>query len=100
MAACGGDQSCDADGNPTFTHAVTDLSQLTHILPLGEVQTQHDFTGHTYLTNSSTAAVPVYAPADLEVYNVVNQGADYALQARVNCNVFVELRILQRLLPS
>lgn len=98
LAACGGGDSpsgpdgtapCTATSNPVFTSAVTDLAQLAYIVPLGEVQGQRGYTSHTYLTNSSTAAVPVKAPIALEVYNVVSSGVDYAIEARVNCNVFV-----------
>ncbi len=72
-----------------FTSAVTDLGQLAHIAPLGEIQGARAYSSHTFLFNASAAPVPVKAPAAIEVYNVVYAGVDYAIEARVNCNVFI-----------
>jgi hypothetical protein len=74
--------------------------RISHIVPLGEVQTRHDFTPHTDIVNKDTSPVPVLASVDVEVYNVVHNGTDYAIQARASCDHCIELAHITDPIPQ
>ncbi|MDC6367247.1 MULTISPECIES: hypothetical protein [Flavobacteriaceae] len=97
---CGNDEgngplplsACETGSNPnaTFTVSFTDLEDIDHIEPLGEVQIAHNFVGHTYVfIKQEVTEVPIYAPTDMDVINVTYDGIDYQIVSRASCEVVV-----------
>lgn len=92
---CGGDsdtsiEECNlvSNPNPSFTVAFTDLSSLEHIDPLGEIQPGQLYSDHTYIHIKQTVdSVPVYAPTDMELVNVVEETFDYAMHFKITQEV-------------
>ncbi|TAI48525.1 hypothetical protein [Flagellimonas allohymeniacidonis] len=96
--ACGGDSeseppplsACETGSNPNvnFTASFTDLDDIDHIEPLGEVQAFHNYSAHSYVfIKAGVTEVPVYAPADMDLINVTDDGADFGLMFRASCEV-------------
>lgn len=100
LSACGSDEGgvnepppqsgCETGSNPnvTFTASFTDLDDIDHIEPLGELQAFHNYSAHTYVfIKSEVAEVPVYAPVDMDLINVTYDGTDYQPMFRASCEV-------------
>ncbi|MEX0315438.1 MAG: hypothetical protein AB3N18_14775 [Allomuricauda sp.] len=81
---------CETGSNPNvmFTNTFTDLDGIAHIEPLGELQAFHNFSAHTYVfIKPDVAEVPIYAPVDMDLINITNDGADFQLMFRASCEV-------------
>ncbi len=81
---------CETGSNPnvTFTASFTELNDIDHIEPLGELQAFHNYSAHTYVfIKSDVAEVPVYAPTDMDLINVTYDGIDYQPMFRASCEV-------------
>jgi len=112
-ASCGSDNgdgdgppplsACETGSNPnvTFTASFTDLEGIAHIEPLGEVQAFHNFSAHSYVfIKSDVAEVPVYAPVDMDLMNVTDDGADYGLMFRASCEVVLRFGHITNPVPA
>lgn len=82
---------CSSDANPTFTHHVTDLAQIDQVIAPPTTNGGHLKT-HGYFFNTSTNAVPVYAPHDATLdtgvlYDDGNPGGVYGLTFKATCEV-------------
>ncbi|SHG30011.1 hypothetical protein [Flagellimonas flava] len=81
---------CETGSNPnvTFTASFTNLDDIDHIEPLGELQAFHNYSAHTYVfIKSDVAEVPVYAPVDMDLTHVSFNGVDYQPMFRASCEV-------------
>jgi len=82
--------SCVSNPNVVFTHDITDLSQISLIVPPGSVSGNVIKT-HSYIENKPGVSVPVYAPADCILYNGAKmlEGGEiqYLLFFRASCEV-------------
>lgn len=98
MLGCGSDDGneeefqalCETGSNPniTFTVSFTDLDDIQHVEPLGELQAFHNFSAHTYVfIKPEVAEVPVYVPVDMDLVNVTDNGTDFGLMFRASCEV-------------
>lgn len=82
--------ACETGSNPnvSFTASFTDLEGIDHIEPLGEIQAFHNFSAHSYVfIKPEVSEVPVYAPVDMDLMNVTDDGADFGLMFRASCEV-------------
>ncbi len=80
--------ACETGSNPniTFSASFTDLDGIDHIEPLGELQAFHNYSAHTYVfIKPEVVEVPVYAPTDMDLINVTDDGADFGLMFRASC---------------
>ncbi len=98
LLACGSDNgdgppplsACETGSNPnvTFTASFTNLESIEHIEPLGELQAFHNYSAHTYVfIKPGISEVPLYAPVDMDLVNVTDDGSDYGLMFRASCEV-------------
>ena len=84
------DIPCDlvSDPNPVFTVSFTDLNSLHHIEPIGEILPLHIYSDHAYVVRKSDVdSVPIYAPIDMALVNVVADPLDYALHFKISQEV-------------
>lgn len=90
---CGDETSTEecylpSNPNPLFTFAFTDLASIEHIEPLGEVQPGQVYSDHVYISiKPSVDKVPIYAPTDMELVNVIKDPIDYAMHFKISQEV-------------
>ena len=97
LLSCGDDSSennnsCSSNSNPNpvFTHLLTDFENLGMIYPMGET-TGDNFTGHTFLHDApSKDKIPIYAPIDMGLVQIIDQGVDWSMQFRVSREIDME----------
>ncbi|WP_430965437.1 hypothetical protein [Spongiimicrobium sp. 2-473A-2-J] len=109
--ACGGDEdsgppplsACETGSNPNvrFTASFTDLDDIQHIEPLGELQAFHNFSAHTYVfIKPEVTEVPIYAPVDMDLINVTSDGVDFQLVFKASCEVALRFGHVTNPIPS
>lgn len=94
---------CETGSNPnvTFTASFTELDDIAHIEPLGELQVAHNYSAHTYVfIKSDVAEVPVYAPVDMDLINVTYDGIDYQPMFRASCEVVIRFGHITNPIPA
>ncbi|NAY92173.1 hypothetical protein GTQ34_09595 [Muricauda sp. JGD-17] len=94
---------CETGSNPnvSFTASFTDLEGIAHIEPLGEIQAFHNFSAHSYVfIKPEVTEVPVYAPVDMDLINVTDDGADFGLMFRASCEVVLRFGHITNPIPA
>ncbi|MEM9142911.1 MAG: hypothetical protein AAGA86_07985 [Bacteroidota bacterium] len=90
-----------SDPNVTFTASFTDLEGIGHIETPGEVQAFHNFSAHSYVfIKPEVSEVPVYAPVDMDLINVTDDGADFGLMFRASCEVVLRFGHITNPVPA
>ena len=88
---------CESNENPVFTNHITDLTKIETITPPGAVSDE-TIAQHSYIfirQHGPVQSVPVYAPIDSELVNVVwvleGDKEQHLLTIQVSCEVWIRL---------
>lgn len=81
--------SCYSNTNPTFTHHVTDMSQVSYVVAPPTLGAGPSLKPHSYM-GTNGARVPVYAPTAMTLSaGAYYTGGPYTVEFKVSCEVTV-----------
>lgn len=82
---------CQSDTHPIFTHDITDVDRISHIVPPGWATIE--VKPHSFIfIDSNVVKVPIYSPVDADlvegVYKNAKDNIDYDLHFQASCEVW------------
>ncbi len=92
-------EKCESNSNPVFTHTFTDLTNIDHITPIGNVNAgslSRSYIAVKTYPNGTGIFVPLYSPTEATLFSITyayrgdpSKGAraEYRLDFRVSCEV-------------